>query len=108
MRKILTLRSASTASDTRRPPRCITLTDTIMATITVKQERSVGGRTWPREGVTRVPYWVYLDPDIYRIEQEKIFRGPTWNYVGLDAELPNPGDYKTTSIGDSPVIVTRD
>jgi salicylate 5-hydroxylase large subunit len=79
-----------------------------MATITVKQEGSVGGRTWPREGVTRVPYWVYLDPEIYRIEQEKIFRGPTWNYAGLEAELPNPGDFKTTSIGDSPVIVTRD
>jgi salicylate 5-hydroxylase large subunit len=64
--------------------------------------------SWPKEGVSRVPYWVYLDQHIYDMEQEKIFRGSTWNYAGLDAELPNPGDFKTTAIGDTPVIITRD
>jgi phenylpropionate dioxygenase-like ring-hydroxylating dioxygenase large terminal subunit len=63
--------------------------------------------SWPKEGVSRVPYWVYLDQHIYEMEQEKIFRGSAWNYAGLDAELPNPGDFKTTAIGDTPVIVTR-
>ena len=63
---------------------------------------------WPAEGFTRVPYRVYQDPAIYALEQERIFRGRTWNYVALTAELPNAGDYKTTFVGDTPVIVTRD
>ena len=64
--------------------------------------------SWPREGVSRVPYWVYLDQQVYRMEQEKIFRGSTWNYVGLVAEIPNAGDFKTTAVGETPVILARD
>ena len=64
-------------------------------------------RAWPAEGNTRVPYWIYQDEDIYRQEQERIFRGATWNFLGLDAELPNPGDYKSTFVGEMPVVVTR-
>jgi phenylpropionate dioxygenase-like ring-hydroxylating dioxygenase large terminal subunit len=64
-------------------------------------------RAWPAEGFTRAPYWVYNDPDIYAREQEKIFRGKTWNYLGLEAEVPNPGDYKTTYIGEQSVLLTR-
>ncbi|MGH7964011.1 MAG: aromatic ring-hydroxylating dioxygenase subunit alpha [Candidatus Binatia bacterium] len=63
---------------------------------------------WPGESVARVPYQVFLDATIYTLEQEKIFRGPAWNYVALEAELPNPGDFKATFIGDTPVVVTRD
>lgn len=65
-------------------------------------------RAWPAERLTRVPYWVYQDEDIYRREQEKIFRGNTWNFLGLEAELPNAGDFKTNFLGDMPVVVTRD
>ena len=63
--------------------------------------------TWPKEGFTRVPYRVYMDQDIYDREQQRIFRGSTWSYVALAVELPNQGDYKTTQIGDTPVIVTH-
>jgi anthranilate 1,2-dioxygenase large subunit len=55
-----------------------------------------------------VPYAVFTDPNYYEREQHKIFRGETWSFVGLDAELPHNGDYKATFIGDTPVIVTRD
>jgi anthranilate 1,2-dioxygenase large subunit/terephthalate 1,2-dioxygenase oxygenase component alpha subunit len=51
---------------------------------------------------------VYQDEDIYRREQERIFRGATWNFLGLEAELPNRGDFKTTFVGEMPVVVTRD
>ena len=64
-------------------------------------------RAWPEEGYTRAPYWAYTDPDIYIQEQARIFRGPVWNYVGLEAEVPEPGNYKTTFIGDTPVLLTR-
>ena len=65
-------------------------------------------RSWPAEGATRVPYWVYQDEDTYRREQERIFRGPTWSYLCLEAELPEPGSFLTTFVGDMPVVVTRD
>jgi phenylpropionate dioxygenase-like ring-hydroxylating dioxygenase large terminal subunit len=62
---------------------------------------------WP-EGVTRVPYWLYNDDDIARQEQAKIFEGPTWNFLCLEAEIPNIGDYATTFVGAAPVVVARD
>jgi phenylpropionate dioxygenase-like ring-hydroxylating dioxygenase large terminal subunit len=63
---------------------------------------------WPAEGVTRSPYRVMSDPEIYALEQERIFRGPVWNYLCLEAELPQPGSFRTTYIGDTPILVARD
>jgi phenylpropionate dioxygenase-like ring-hydroxylating dioxygenase large terminal subunit len=64
-------------------------------------------RSWPAEGVTRVPYWVYQDEEIYREEQQRIWRGDTWNYLCLEAELPEPKSFVTTFVGEMPVVVTR-
>ena len=63
---------------------------------------------WPEEGVARIPYWVYTDPEIYAREQERIFCGRSWAYVALEAEIPTAGDFKRTYIGDTAVIVVRD
>jgi phenylpropionate dioxygenase-like ring-hydroxylating dioxygenase large terminal subunit len=63
---------------------------------------------WPPEGASRAPYWVFTDPGIYEREQARIFRGRTWNYLGVEAEVPRPGDYKSAWIGNSPVILCRD
>ena len=63
---------------------------------------------WPKEGYRRAPYRVYHDPAIYAREQERIFRGPVWHYLALEAEVPDPGDFKRTFIGDTPIVVTRD
>ncbi len=65
-------------------------------------------RVWPSEGLARVPYWIYQDETVYAREQERIYRGATWNFVGLEAELPDAGDFKTTFVGEMPVVVTRD
>ncbi len=62
---------------------------------------------WPDEGITRVPLQVFSDAEIYAWEQDLIFRGPTWNFLCLEVEIPNPGDYITTRVGDTPVIVAR-
>lgn len=62
---------------------------------------------WPADE-TEIPDWVYTDPRIYEREQERIFLGPHWNFVGLDCELPNPGDYIRSFLGPIPVVVTRD
>jgi len=63
---------------------------------------------WPKEGNARIPYRVFSDADIYRAELDRLFLGPTWQFLALEDELPNPGDYKTTFLGETPVIVTRD
>jgi len=63
---------------------------------------------WPRNDYTRVPLWLYHDQKIYDAEQQRVFRGPVWSYVALEAEIPNPGDFITTYVGDTPVIVDRD
>src|SRR5262249_59825985 len=65
-------------------------------------------RCWPAEGVARVPYWVYSDAALFDHEQERIFRGPVWNFLCLEAELPKPNTYRTSSAGAMPLLGTRD
>ncbi|HXH82150.1 MAG TPA: aromatic ring-hydroxylating dioxygenase subunit alpha [Candidatus Tectomicrobia bacterium] len=66
-----------------------------------------GARTWPGATLARVPYWVYQDAANYEAELRRIFEGPTWSYVGLEADVAAPGDYRTTFVGEMPVIVVR-
>jgi phenylpropionate dioxygenase-like ring-hydroxylating dioxygenase large terminal subunit len=49
---------------------------------------------------------VYTDPNIFELEMDRIFAN-CWVYVGHETEISEPGDYKATSIGGQPVIVTR-
>lgn len=63
---------------------------------------------WPTEGYARVPYSVFRDPEVLQEEQRRIFEGPVWNFLGLEAEVPRSGDFKTTFVGRMPVVVTRD
>jgi anthranilate 1,2-dioxygenase large subunit len=62
---------------------------------------------FPRGDGSRISYKIYSSPEIYELEQERIFRGPTWSFVALEAELPNSGDFKSTFVGDTPVVITR-
>jgi anthranilate 1,2-dioxygenase large subunit/terephthalate 1,2-dioxygenase oxygenase component alpha subunit len=55
-----------------------------------------------------VPYQVYTDTATAQQEQERVFRGATWNYLCLEAELPEGGSYRTTFVGDTPVVVVKD
>ena len=63
---------------------------------------------WPSPDGSAVPYPLFTDENIYRLEQERIYRGPTWSFLALEAEIPKPFDFKSTFIGDTPVVVTRD
>src|SRR5262245_32313830 len=49
---------------------------------------------------------VYIDPEIFRLEMRHLFAN-TWVYVGRASQIPNPGDYLTTEIGDQPVMASR-
>ena len=65
------------------------------------------GLTWPSSDYSRVPYGVFSDPRIYAEEQELIFRGPVWTNIALEAEIPEPGDYRSSYVGDTPVAAVR-
>jgi anthranilate 1,2-dioxygenase large subunit len=62
---------------------------------------------WPAEGLSRIPDWVYTDQTIYDREVEKIFHGPTWNFVALECEVPKTGDFVRSNVGPTPVVVSR-
>ncbi len=69
---------------------------------------NIHDRGWPSEGLTRIPYWLYSDRDVYAEEQARIFRGDVWTFLCLEAELPRPDTFRTSNLGDMPVVVTRD
>jgi anthranilate 1,2-dioxygenase large subunit len=66
------------------------------------------GHIWVNDSVSRVPYWIFQDRNIYATEQGRIFRGPSWHYLCLSVEVKNTGDFVTTFVGDISVIVARD
>jgi anthranilate 1,2-dioxygenase large subunit len=63
---------------------------------------------WPTNDYSRVPYRFYHDSSIYQLERERLFNGPTWSLVGLEAEVPNVGDFRASYIGEAPIIIHRD
>jgi salicylate 5-hydroxylase large subunit len=65
-------------------------------------------RRWPEAGSSRIPNWVYTDPEIFAREQERVFAGQGWLYVCLEAEIPKPGDFKRSRLGAKEVVAVRD
>jgi phenylpropionate dioxygenase-like ring-hydroxylating dioxygenase large terminal subunit len=49
---------------------------------------------------------IFSEPDIYAAELKKIF-GRCWLFLAHETQIPNPGDYITCRMGETPVIVTR-
>ena len=63
---------------------------------------------WQGDGTSRIPFWAYTDEAIYKKELERLFYKNHWCYIGLEAEVPNAGDFKRTVIGERSVVMTRD
>ncbi len=63
--------------------------------------------TWPGEGTSRVPFWAYTREDLYKKELDRLFYNGHWCYVGLEAEIPNAGDFRRTVVGERSVIMVR-
>jgi anthranilate 1,2-dioxygenase large subunit len=62
---------------------------------------------WPGNDFSIIPDWVYTSETVYARELGRIFRGRTWNFVALEAEIPNTGDFRRSTVGDMPVVVAR-
>jgi salicylate 5-hydroxylase large subunit len=73
----------------------------------IPTDDAAAGVRWHTEGFSRVPYEVYSDEALYRRELERFFYRGHWCYVGLVAEIPEPGDFKRSWVGERSVIVVR-
>jgi nitrite reductase/ring-hydroxylating ferredoxin subunit len=50
---------------------------------------------------------LFTDPEIYRLELQRLFTR-AWIVLAHESEVPKPGDYLSRSIGQDPVIISRD
>ncbi len=73
----------------------------------LSKDGSIQDCQWPEDALHYIPDWVYTNREVYEREMNCIFRGKSWNYVALEAEIPNTGDYKRSYVGDIPVVVSR-
>ncbi len=62
---------------------------------------------WELPGTSRIPFFNYTSEDLYKKELERFFYKKHWCYIGLEAEVPNTGDFKRTVVGERSVIMVR-
>ncbi|MPZ13845.1 MAG: Rieske 2Fe-2S domain-containing protein [Chloroflexi bacterium] len=70
-----------------------------------RQDRSLRDLVdWEQGHVSRE---IYVNEDIYQQELEQIF-GRAWLFVGHESQVPNPGDFFQSRMGEESVLLVRD
>lgn len=54
-----------------------------------------------------LPQWAFSSPEVYERELQTIY-AKTWNFIGHESEIQQPGDYVTRWIVNDPVLLVRD
>lgn len=63
--------------------------------------------TYIDAGAGTVDRAIFSDPDIYAMEQKRIF-ARAWNFMCHESQIAKPGDFFLNYIGEESVIATRD
>ena len=50
---------------------------------------------------------IFVNEEIYRQEQEQVF-ARAWLFIGHESQIPRPGDFFVSSMGEESVILCRD
>jgi len=50
---------------------------------------------------------IFVNDDLYQQEQDQVF-ARAWLFIGQESQIPKPGDYCVTCMGEESVILTRD
>ena len=50
---------------------------------------------------------IFVNDDIYAQEQERVF-ARSWLFIGHEIQIPNPGDFFASRMGEESVILCRD
>jgi Rieske 2Fe-2S family protein len=75
------------------------LSDATLNNLNAALEACESGYSFPRA--------IYHDQDVFDAEMEAIFYNE-WMFATSEAELPEPGDYVTLTIGKAPIVILRD
>ena len=67
----------------------------------------LGGLSVPVEQARGLPGWMFNDPDVYAMEQERIFAS-SWVCVGAEDDLPRIGDVLPVEVAERPLFLVRD
>ena len=59
------------------------------------------------EAAGQVSREIFVNDEIYREELERVF-ARSWLFVGHESQIPNPGDFFVSSMGEESVILCRD
>jgi len=59
------------------------------------------------DDVRVVPKAAFASEELYQLELERIFLGPIWHALAHIAEIPNPGDFKSTYLGETPILLVH-
>jgi len=62
---------------------------------------------WKGRGASRTPFEAFISTALYQRELERLFYARHCCYIGLEAEIPDPGDFQRSEIGERSVIMTR-
>ena len=62
--------------------------------------------TADRDGHMGLPGWLYHDPEVHALEQDRIFRR-SWQLVCHVSDIPAPGDWQALDVGGERIIAIR-